>query len=263
MRRAGKSGFTLIELLVVIAIIAILAAILFPVLAHARQKAKQTSCLSNVKQLTAALLMYADDYDQTLVTLHQGRLLGPEDQRLWWYQIIEPYVKSKEVFVCPADNDVDTHFMFYWNGSWQQIPVHTSYGVNRFAIINTVYRNGETVYDREKKQNFSTRGLEGFVDGAPDPAKLILLADSGWGSFIDSGGMSDGGWQPWLHFAYHDPEDPNAQGGWLNAAYPPIGFVDGHVKVLRTRGWEGCVISPGQAYTWSYYWEHPNEGDTG
>ena len=61
-----RRGFTLIELLVVIAIIAILAAILFPVFARAREKARQTSCLSNVKELALALLMYSQDYDETI-----------------------------------------------------------------------------------------------------------------------------------------------------------------------------------------------------
>ena len=61
-----KTGFTLIELLVVIAIIAILAAILFPVFAKAREKARQTSCLSNLKQMQLAQMMYADDYDEVL-----------------------------------------------------------------------------------------------------------------------------------------------------------------------------------------------------
>jgi len=64
--KRSRNGFTLIELLVVIAIIAILAAILFPVFARAREKARQTSCLSNLKQLSLAILMYAEDYDETL-----------------------------------------------------------------------------------------------------------------------------------------------------------------------------------------------------
>src|SRR5438132_5762988 len=65
MRRSSNTGFTLIELLVVIAIIAVLAAILFPVFARAREKARQTSCLSNQKQIAMAVLMYIDDYDET------------------------------------------------------------------------------------------------------------------------------------------------------------------------------------------------------
>jgi prepilin-type N-terminal cleavage/methylation domain-containing protein len=66
IRSKGPRGFTLIELLVVIAIIAILAAILFPVFAQAREKARQTACLSNVKQLGTGVMMYAQDYDETL-----------------------------------------------------------------------------------------------------------------------------------------------------------------------------------------------------
>ncbi len=92
-----RKGFTLIELLVVIAIIAILAAILFPVFARAREKAKQASCNSNVKQLMTACLMYAQDYDgnYTLAYLHPGT-------SRFWYQKWEPYVKNAQIFICPA-----------------------------------------------------------------------------------------------------------------------------------------------------------------
>jgi len=95
----NRKGFTLIELLVVIAIIAILAAILFPVFARAREKARQTSCLSNEKQLGLAFMMYAQDYDETLVPLANG---GYGVARHEWYKIIEPYVKNDQVFVCPS-----------------------------------------------------------------------------------------------------------------------------------------------------------------
>ncbi len=85
-----RRGFTLIELLVVIAIIAILAAILFPVFARAREKARQTSCLSNLKELDLAMLMYVQDYDETFT----GRIV--------WNQRIQPYVKNEQIFQCPS-----------------------------------------------------------------------------------------------------------------------------------------------------------------
>ncbi|MBC8134421.1 MAG: prepilin-type N-terminal cleavage/methylation domain-containing protein, partial [Fibrella sp.] len=92
-------GFTLIELLVVIAIIAILAAILFPVFAQAREKARQTSCLSNEKQLELALLQYAQDYDETFPTGVQKDWYA-----VTWPLLVQPYVKSLDVFRCPSDS---------------------------------------------------------------------------------------------------------------------------------------------------------------
>ena len=97
--RRIKSGFTLIELLVVIAIIAILAAILFPVFAQAREKARQTSCLSNMKQLGLGLTMYAQDYDGTLMqTTYEVPTL-----KIHWSYVLQPYIKNLGIFVCPSD----------------------------------------------------------------------------------------------------------------------------------------------------------------
>jgi prepilin-type N-terminal cleavage/methylation domain-containing protein/prepilin-type processing-associated H-X9-DG protein len=95
--RASSRAFTLIELLVVIAIIAILAAILFPVFAQAREKARQTSCLSNMKQISYAVHMYAQDYDEMLPTLEHGGHLG-------WIDQIEPYSKNSQIRRCPSDS---------------------------------------------------------------------------------------------------------------------------------------------------------------
>jgi len=99
-----KRGFTLIELLVVIAIIAILAAILFPVFAQAREKARAISCLSNFKQLGTAFQMYLQDYDETVLPRYQAcPSTGPTNpfaETLWDYTI-QPYVKNTQIFMCP------------------------------------------------------------------------------------------------------------------------------------------------------------------
>lgn len=97
MRR--QKGFTLIELLVVIAIIAILAAILFPVFARAREKARQAACSANLKQVGLGILMYASDYDQYFPPNWTNQCRAPG----WdWMEITQPYVKNWGLFVCPS-----------------------------------------------------------------------------------------------------------------------------------------------------------------
>ena len=125
MRKA--KGFTLIELLVVIAIIAILAAILFPVFARAREKAKQSSCLSNVKQLSLAVHMYTMDYDEVMpfasILLPDGCRANEGGLQPNWYQkhydspgpwfgnvyfwmdLVRPYVANDEIFFCPGGQE--------------------------------------------------------------------------------------------------------------------------------------------------------------
>ncbi len=97
MRRFRKPAFTLIELLVVIAIIAILAAILFPVFAQAREKARMTTCVSNMRQIGTGLVMYAQDYDETYPYI---RIRGTD---YVWKNAIQPYVKNLNVFACPSN----------------------------------------------------------------------------------------------------------------------------------------------------------------
>jgi len=115
---ASKKGFTLIELLVVIAIIAILAAILFPVFAKVREKARQTSCLSNLRQIGLASIQYMEDYDETYyphrfnndpsnlsqfdtTTASAGSTLSPTIT--FWITLLQPYTKSYQVFECPSN----------------------------------------------------------------------------------------------------------------------------------------------------------------
>lgn len=109
-------GFTLIELLVVIAIIALLAAILFPVFGRARENARRTSCLSNLKQIGLGIIQYSQDYDETMLraSYHSASGTSWNDKTLpattttvnyKWMDAIYPYVKSQQVFVCPSSTN--------------------------------------------------------------------------------------------------------------------------------------------------------------
>jgi prepilin-type N-terminal cleavage/methylation domain-containing protein/prepilin-type processing-associated H-X9-DG protein len=99
----NRKGFTLIELLVVIAIIAILAAILFPVFAQARESARQTQCTNNQKQIATSVLMYVQDYEETFpMSAYFGR--NPQGQLalVAIYDVLAPYIKNVDIFVCPS-----------------------------------------------------------------------------------------------------------------------------------------------------------------
>ena len=98
-----RHGFTLIELLVVIAIIAILAAILFPVFAQAREKARQTSCLSNLKQSGTATLMYVQDYDETFPLSFYPGQNGANMCANTFYHALAPYQKNTQIMRCPSN----------------------------------------------------------------------------------------------------------------------------------------------------------------
>jgi len=131
MKRYNKRGFTLIELLVVIAIISILAAILFPVFARARESARRTSCLSNLKQMGLGVMMYVQDYDETYPSNYHedGRVpeTGWSDAagRWYWQSTIYPYVKNIEIFRCPSSK---------FQGNVVKGLRVTNYGVSYYVI---------------------------------------------------------------------------------------------------------------------------------
>jgi prepilin-type N-terminal cleavage/methylation domain-containing protein/prepilin-type processing-associated H-X9-DG protein len=130
--RKGLRAFTLIELLVVIAIIAILAAILFPVFAQAREKARQAACFSNMKQLGLGVTMYAQDYDESLPMWHWARRDQP--QPLIWYHALKPYVKNRAIYICGSDKRKALDPGWGPQATWPEIgkpwTEHISYGYN-------------------------------------------------------------------------------------------------------------------------------------
>ena len=155
MNRSHKpnvsQGFTLIELLVVIAIIAILAAILFPVFAQAREKARQTACLSNGRQLGIALNMYVQDYDERFPPADYGApVTSPPYTQFGWYSgaggsvfyppccfdLLQPYQKNLQVNKCPSDGTgLPTNLPLGKNGDGQPLQP-LSYALNRYFFYD-------------------------------------------------------------------------------------------------------------------------------
>src|SRR5579883_3097144 len=129
-----NSAFTLIELLVVIAIIAILAAILFPVFAQARESARKSSCLSNTKQVNLAWQMYLQDYDETMVLLRYPNTdpvsLQAGIATVYWSKMMEPYIKTWFIFKCPSMGDANGTWSSGPNAWWGNQQRYTSYGYN-------------------------------------------------------------------------------------------------------------------------------------
>jgi prepilin-type N-terminal cleavage/methylation domain-containing protein/prepilin-type processing-associated H-X9-DG protein len=117
----SRKGFTLIELLVVIAIIAILAAILFPVFAKARERARQTGCTNNLKQMGLAHKMYLDDYDEVFAPNVGYRVLGDKTERggaMTWTDFLSSYNKALASYTCPSDHHTFSYSRNTWEGGY-------------------------------------------------------------------------------------------------------------------------------------------------
>jgi prepilin-type N-terminal cleavage/methylation domain-containing protein/prepilin-type processing-associated H-X9-DG protein len=173
MRQSNRRAFTLIELLVVIAIIAIMAAILFPVFAQAREKARQASCLSNSRQLGLALQMYTQDYDEVVPNqwwTHSG--CTEWDCTPAWQ--LAPYTKNTQVWVCPSKRR---------GAPDPSVTKFISYGFNAWTIakpLASMQQPADTVFLAECGANASLTHLGGSLgDGASDAAWL----DSYWQSY--------------------------------------------------------------------------------
>lgn len=200
-----RKAFTLIELLVVIAIISILAAILFPVFARARENARRASCLSNLKQIGLGVMMYVQDYDERFPYYYY-----PTEGDTW-IDVIQPYVKSKQVFHCPSF-------------SFSNEPLH-QYGANARFIPNPA---GNVTYTLS------------YLDGA---SGLYMLMDNGNYKINPQYAYNSNNWE-------YLPGSGDVGGICDNAGPPDRGyedcmsgrhfdgvnmlFADGHVKWLKS-----------------------------
>jgi prepilin-type N-terminal cleavage/methylation domain-containing protein/prepilin-type processing-associated H-X9-DG protein len=183
-----RRAFTLIELLVVIAIIAILAAILFPVFAQARDKARQATCVSNMKQIGLAMNMYVQDYDETFpITPWDGQefgsgwdFTGPSYiTRFIWISQYAPYIKNKGVWVCQSDPNPQ-----HWSSGYDiapgddhiwSIPTPSSYGVNMelHPMVATPGKEAEC-----EGCPWFNNGRPRTLASIPTPAATYAVADS-------------------------------------------------------------------------------------
>ena len=211
-----RFGFTLIELLVVIAIIAILAAILFPVFSRAREKARQTSCLSNLRQAATAAGQYVQDYDEAFpMSVYLAFNSSMQPCAFTMLAAIEPYVKNKQIYQCPSEPramDIDAAFrQFGFTGGECGGFQYASYPFN-FAVFEDGY-------------------VPGLLNPVP-PVKLAELQFPTETAMIYDGNLAA---RSACNFNLFDSPVQARHLDFVNA-----NFADGHAKVVKAQE-SGCV----------------------
>lgn len=251
-----KRAFTLIELLVVIAIIAILAAILFPVFAQAKESAKITRSLAQMRQLATAVMLYAGDADDYFVPA-SARTTNPADTPIIWTQGLQPYVKNKEIFIAVAS---DGQYADDWNGRRQQtvgysdatgvdplstaVPGAAPAGTEGFttganmSIMEESARTGIFAVTPGAPKGNNTTKHRGYVfnpyNGLNSPdgdysKGLPLISDR---DLVNEPGDTNYPTSPTLAAGALKPVFARYRSGHNNTGSTPIIFADGHCKVL-------------------------------
>jgi prepilin-type N-terminal cleavage/methylation domain-containing protein/prepilin-type processing-associated H-X9-DG protein len=205
---ANKAAFTLIELLVVIAIISILASILFPVFAQARENARRASCMSNLKQIALGWMMYTQDYD--------GRL--PYYTSAGEMALVFPYVKNSQVFRCPSSGLVDQHdtdVSSYYSTDYGMPASYDSSSWPRAVVLNKASSTAP----------FATQ----LIAAIPEPSITCLLAEDKYASTTYNYGFDRFNAKAFpIQQTFNGLPQPERHLGGSNYAY-----VDGHVKWLK------------------------------
>jgi len=230
--RSKRCGFTLIELLVVIAIIAILAAILFPVFAQARESARMSSCLSNLKQIGTGTYMYVQDYDERFPnTIAWGRMwtgvwtIDPNnyDTRRYLPDLINPYIKNDQVWFCPTIQRVGRPFGF-WGSPPNNVDPAAANGTTYLWQHATAECHSDSAGSVKTQDAITVSALPISVPPAPAQAPTIHdIPYHGWDVGINGGSFHRGG---------------------IN-----VGYADSHVKY-------SSKIKP----TEDWWWTHSGEG---
>jgi prepilin-type processing-associated H-X9-DG protein len=233
-------------LLVVIAIIAILAAILFPVFAQAREKARQTSCLSNMKQVATAVVMYAQDYDEMFP-------IGvPDDWNQSWPTAVQPYIKNIGAFRCPSDSttrDVNAgewagvpisyaaNGMVGWNGSANALMGVIGMAQSSWLAVTTqsmaaVNKPAETVMIGEKHNgDLITRMPGSFGNLSSFGPGCLFMGDNQWYPDFAPTNIPDGTADPSRPY----PQGPNGAVTAKHSEMANFAFADSHVKAMRPK----------------------------
>lgn len=234
-------AFTLIELLVVIAIIALLAAILFPVFAAARSKARQAACASNLRQIALAGTMYAQDYDG--FALHfadpaaRANVQNVLDESVpnrgyseayYWHTLWLPYVKNSQIFFCPEGYTDFKKAPRYTNGDKE---IWGQYGINYERLAKNRAPWNSVLMDSIPEPSSTYMVMDSWsvspsVDGADTPERIL-----GCGAVGDSDDVGIG-----MNLPVGDPRRGDRHRGRVNVA-----FVDGHVKSLEIKNLAGRI----------------------
>ncbi len=285
----ARRAFTLIELLVVIAIIAILAAILFPVFAQAREAARKTSCLSNFRQTSTAVLMYGQDYDEVMIPANTNGYAigclgcGPPDQI--WGSLIQPYIKNWQIYRCPSDPHANDRELSVdangnpWPDGIDQESLHYGWSARMDFGLNYVFLS-PWVYDPDKAFWGSQPVSYAAINAT---ANTMMAVDTIWDRDAAGAPKGGGNWvveapctkdsngvqiTPTGFYGYDQGWQPDDNTSWLQygGAFPRhnkmlnIVYCDGHAKNITVGALTaGCDVKPrhgGAAYDRDkYIWD--------